>query len=444
MPPDNELDQILEELKNDESISSLSEAPSAERLNITDDNVNDYVMQKVGRLIESGIETVEAIQQTIASGFEAEELQAFSGSNKYELQALSSSIKFEMEEFSGATVFELQAFSGSNKYELQALSSSIKFEMEEFSSSMVHELQAFSGSNAYELRNVSSSIVDVYDSVLAFSGSNKYELQAMSSSIKFELEEFSSSMVHEVQAFSGSNAYELRNVSSSIVDVYNTTLAFSGSNKYELQAMSSSIKFELEEFSSSMVHEVQAFSGSNKYELQALSSSIVFELEAISSSFVNLAPPIEMNDQASSYSGTLNMLIYTASMPPVGEKDAVAQRGTSDGAGYVAEQFFLNRSDEVTTYEAPMTSYASGTVSIATTQTAIVLGSSTDAHLVRVTGFDKNMGIVCLGGSNVGWRNAGRPIEPGESFVTKIDDIAKAYINGTYVGDGITWLLEDM
>ena len=79
MPEDNELDQILEELKNDESISSLSEAPSAERLNITDDNVNDYVMQKVGRLIESGIETVEAIQQTIASGFEAEELQAFSG-----------------------------------------------------------------------------------------------------------------------------------------------------------------------------------------------------------------------------------------------------------------------------------------------------------------------------------------------------------------------------
>ena len=75
----DDLDQILDELKNDDSITSLNETPSAEKLDISDDNVNDYIMQKVGKLIESGIETVEAIQQTIASGFEPEELQAFSG-----------------------------------------------------------------------------------------------------------------------------------------------------------------------------------------------------------------------------------------------------------------------------------------------------------------------------------------------------------------------------
>ena len=61
---DDDLDQILEELKNDNSMSTLSEEPSAEKLDITDENVNDYVMQKVGRLVESGIETIEAIQQT--------------------------------------------------------------------------------------------------------------------------------------------------------------------------------------------------------------------------------------------------------------------------------------------------------------------------------------------------------------------------------------------
>jgi hypothetical protein len=77
--PDDELDNIIEELKNDDSLSSLSETPSAERLDINDENVNDYIMQKVGRLIESGIETVEAIQQTIATGLEADELNAFSG-----------------------------------------------------------------------------------------------------------------------------------------------------------------------------------------------------------------------------------------------------------------------------------------------------------------------------------------------------------------------------
>jgi ABC-type histidine transport system ATPase subunit len=78
MSEDKELEQILEDLKSDESITSLNESPSAERIDINDDNVNDYVMQKVGKLVESGIETVEALQQTIASGFEADELNAFS------------------------------------------------------------------------------------------------------------------------------------------------------------------------------------------------------------------------------------------------------------------------------------------------------------------------------------------------------------------------------
>ena len=75
---ENELDDILEELKNDKTLSTLREPPSAEKLSISDDNVNDYIMQKIGGLIETGIETVNAIRGTISSGFEAEELSAFS------------------------------------------------------------------------------------------------------------------------------------------------------------------------------------------------------------------------------------------------------------------------------------------------------------------------------------------------------------------------------
>jgi len=76
--PDDDLEKILQELKNDESITTLNQPQTAERLDITDDNVNDFVMQRVGRLIESGIDIVESIQQTIASGFQPEELDAFS------------------------------------------------------------------------------------------------------------------------------------------------------------------------------------------------------------------------------------------------------------------------------------------------------------------------------------------------------------------------------
>lgn len=73
----DELDDILKELQNDDSMSTMNEPVSAERLDINDDNLNNYVMQKIGRLIESGIETVEGIQQTISTGLEADELTAF-------------------------------------------------------------------------------------------------------------------------------------------------------------------------------------------------------------------------------------------------------------------------------------------------------------------------------------------------------------------------------
>lgn len=75
----DDLDKILDDLKNDNSISTLNEEPEQKRLDINDDNLGDYVMQKVGTLVESGIEAVQSIQQTIASGFQPEELAAFNG-----------------------------------------------------------------------------------------------------------------------------------------------------------------------------------------------------------------------------------------------------------------------------------------------------------------------------------------------------------------------------
>jgi len=78
MSNNEELDKILEDLKN-EDLTNTTQPQSADRLDINDENVNDFVQQKVGTLVESGIETIQAIQQTIASGFEAEELAAFAG-----------------------------------------------------------------------------------------------------------------------------------------------------------------------------------------------------------------------------------------------------------------------------------------------------------------------------------------------------------------------------
>jgi len=112
---DEELDQILDELKNDESMSTLNEESSAEKLDINDDNVNEYVMQKVGRLVESGIETVEAIQQTIASGFEAEELQAFSGLLASVTKAAETLNKINIQNKKAETAKELKELDMKNR-----------------------------------------------------------------------------------------------------------------------------------------------------------------------------------------------------------------------------------------------------------------------------------------------------------------------------------------
>lgn len=76
--PEENLETILEELNKDKSIKNLKDSPEPSEV-INDDNVNDYLMKKIGKLIETGLETVEAIQNTINSGFEADELIAFSG-----------------------------------------------------------------------------------------------------------------------------------------------------------------------------------------------------------------------------------------------------------------------------------------------------------------------------------------------------------------------------
>jgi len=76
---DSDLDKILDELKTDDSVASLADNEPEERLDINDENINEYIMQNVGKLVQSGLEMVQSIQQTINSGFEADELNAFSG-----------------------------------------------------------------------------------------------------------------------------------------------------------------------------------------------------------------------------------------------------------------------------------------------------------------------------------------------------------------------------
>ena len=72
---DQELDDIINGLKTDQSMSTLAETPSS---NGNDDNINQFIIDKMTRLVENGMDTIESLQQTVVTGFEPEELSAFS------------------------------------------------------------------------------------------------------------------------------------------------------------------------------------------------------------------------------------------------------------------------------------------------------------------------------------------------------------------------------
>ena len=115
---DDDLKTILKELENDETLSSLNETTSADKLDINDETVNDYILQKVGTLIENGIQTVESIQQVIASGFEPEELQAFSGLISSITNAADTLNRINIQNKKSKTAKELKQMDIDNKTKL--------------------------------------------------------------------------------------------------------------------------------------------------------------------------------------------------------------------------------------------------------------------------------------------------------------------------------------
>ena len=79
---------------------------------------------------------------------------------------------------------------------------------------------------------------------------------------------------------------------------------------------------------------------------------------------------------------------------------------------------------------------------VASAGTAEALGASTTIKEVIVTAELSNTGVISVGGSGVVAAEStreGTPLEPGESAVIEIDDLAKVYIDSTVNGDGVTY-----
>lgn len=92
-----ELDVLLDQLKGDESLSSMVSQQSANKIDVNDDNVNEFIMQKAGKLIEDGIDAVDALKQTILASFEPDELSAYSDLIKSVTKAIDTMNKINLQ-----------------------------------------------------------------------------------------------------------------------------------------------------------------------------------------------------------------------------------------------------------------------------------------------------------------------------------------------------------
>lgn len=79
MSDNNDIDSIIEELKNDSVPSSVKKPEQNElREELTDENVGDYIYKKSSELVESTLGAVQSLKDNVLTGSDPKEIAALS------------------------------------------------------------------------------------------------------------------------------------------------------------------------------------------------------------------------------------------------------------------------------------------------------------------------------------------------------------------------------
>lgn len=72
----NELDDLLKELKQNNEIAPP--VPKQKTVsNVSEDNISEYILKNASKLIETGLDSVEAMRDVVAQTYSAEEVEAY-------------------------------------------------------------------------------------------------------------------------------------------------------------------------------------------------------------------------------------------------------------------------------------------------------------------------------------------------------------------------------
>jgi hypothetical protein len=78
----DDLSDLVSELKNTKSLTSVMSPPQApvktEPEKINEDNIDDFIYRKSSELIQQGVDTIDAVKDTVLSGADADTIDAYS------------------------------------------------------------------------------------------------------------------------------------------------------------------------------------------------------------------------------------------------------------------------------------------------------------------------------------------------------------------------------
>jgi len=102
------LDELLEQLKDDESLGNAVPTQPKQEIDITDENINEWILKKAGSLIENGMDAVDALKQVILSSGEPHDISAYSEMFKAVVGALDTLGKINLQNKKAVTAKELK------------------------------------------------------------------------------------------------------------------------------------------------------------------------------------------------------------------------------------------------------------------------------------------------------------------------------------------------
>jgi len=112
------LDELLEQLKDDDVLENAVPIPQKEKIDINDENINEWILQKAGTLIENGMDAVDALKQVILSSGEPHDISAYSEMFKAVVGALDTVGKINLQNKKVVAAKELKQMDIKAKAEL--------------------------------------------------------------------------------------------------------------------------------------------------------------------------------------------------------------------------------------------------------------------------------------------------------------------------------------